>query len=41
MGLYEPRHPTAIGTGPKKKKAPGRPIPKKRKTAAKKKPRKR
>jgi hypothetical protein len=41
MGLYEPRHPTAIGTGTKKKKAPVRSAPKKRKTAAKKKPRKR
>jgi hypothetical protein len=41
MGLYEPRHPTAIGTGPQKKKAVARSAPKKRKAAAKKKPRKR
>jgi hypothetical protein len=41
MGLYQPRHPTAIGTGPKKKKAATRSTPKKRKAAAKKKPRKR
>jgi hypothetical protein len=40
MGLYEPRHPTAIGTGPKQTRST-RSAPKKRKTAAKKKPRKR
>lgn len=42
LGLYEPRHPTAIGTGPKKvKRAAKKPAPKKRKMVAKKKPRKR
>ena len=42
MGLYEPRHPTAIGTGPKPaKRAVKKAAPKKRKMVAKKRPRKR
>jgi hypothetical protein len=42
LGLYEPRHPTAIGTGPTPaKRAAKKAAPKKRKVAAKKKPRKR
>jgi hypothetical protein len=41
LGLYEPRHPTAIGTGPKPtKRAAKKAAPKKRKLAAKKRPRK-
>jgi hypothetical protein len=42
MGLYEPRHPTAIGTGPKPgKRTAKKAAPKKRKMVAKKRPRKR
>jgi hypothetical protein len=42
LGLYEPRHPTAIGTGPKPvKRAAKKVVTKKRKVAAKKKPRRR
>jgi hypothetical protein len=42
LGLYEPRHPTAIGTGPKSVKPTAKKTaPKKRKLAAKKKPRRR
>jgi hypothetical protein len=42
LGLYEPRHPTAIGTGPKPaKRAAKKAAPKKRKMVSKKKPRKR
>ena len=42
LGLYEPRHPTAIGTGPNPaKRAAKKVVTMKRKVAAKKRPRKR